>query len=84
MTVDEAATLHEGSYVASPHDVPAYRIRRVSAEPWISADRTCARIRLHSYSNQWVPVEGFIKAPGSSNAYRWDADTRAFVSRSAS
>lgn len=63
MTLDEALTLREGQYIASPHDNPAFRVRRVT-ETWQNADATICRVKLASYSQQdWVDPTGFVKCP---------------------
>lgn len=84
VTVDEVRQLHVGDHVASPHDVPAYRIRRVSQEPWVNADGTCARISLFSYaSGAWIPADNFLRAPGPDAQWRYDTTRREFVPRDA-
>lgn len=84
VTVDEVRQLHVGDHVASPHDLPAYRIRRVSQEPWVSADGTTARISLFSYANgAWIPADAFLRAPGPDTQWRYDTTHREFVRRDA-
>jgi hypothetical protein len=80
MTNLEAKALTKGDYVASPHSTPAYKIRRLSADPWISTDGTIVRIRLGG-SVEWIPADSFVRAPGSNAAVVYDVASRTFVSR---
>ena len=84
VTVDDAKPLKAGDHVASPHDLPAYRIRRLTRDPWVSTDGTIVRLSMASYSDgAWVPPDGFIRAPGPDAQWRFDVATREFVSRHA-
>lgn len=82
MTVDDARQLKAGDYLASPHDLPAYRIRRLTRDPWVSTDGTIVRLSLTSYADgAWIPPDAFIRAPGPDAHWRFDVATREFVSR---
>lgn len=82
VTVDDVRQLKVGDYVASPHDLPAYRPRRISEVPWISANGQFARLCMYSYQGgAWVPPDDFVRAPGSDGKYVWDPNTRTFMRR---
>jgi len=84
VTIDDAKQLKACDHVASPHDLPAYRIRRLTRDPWVSTDGTIVRLSMASYSDgAWVPPDGFILAPGPDAQWRFDVATKAFVSRHA-
>lgn len=78
MTNLEAKALTKGDYVASPHSTPAYKIRRLSADPWISTDGTIVRILIGA---DWISPDSFVRAPGSNAAVVYDVASRTFVSR---
>lgn len=63
MTLDEARTIREGDYIASPHDGPAWRVRCVT-ETWENAGGSIVRVKVASYSQDtWLDLAGFTKCP---------------------
>lgn len=75
----EAAALAKGDYVASHLDDPAYRKRRVSAEPYVSAvTPDIVRVRCFSWSPvDWLDMTHFVKVP--KGADHFDVDLRCWV-----
>ena len=69
MTLDEALALREGDRVASPHDTPPYRVRRITRPPWRRQSGNDVRISMASYCNgDWVSPFGFVLVPkGAKN-----------------
>ena len=63
MTLAEARAVQPGDYIASPHDNPEWRVRRVT-ERWANADSSIVRVKIAGYSQvDWVDLAGFVKCP---------------------
>ena len=63
MNLHDARKIQAGDYIASPHDNPAWRVRRVT-DRWANADSSIVRVKLASFSlGTWVDLSPFVKCP---------------------
>jgi len=81
MTNAEARALHKGMFVASPHSTPAYRIRKLAEDPWVSEDLSIVRLLIVGNAGAWVPPDDYMAAPGPETAFTWSISKHMFVSR---
>lgn len=61
MTLAEARACKKGDHIASPHDDPPWRVRRVTRK-WANEDDPLFRVQL-GRAEAWYPLKSFEKAP---------------------
>jgi hypothetical protein len=52
MTLAEAETVRDGTYLISKHTTPPYKPFRVT-RAWMNERKTFARFRIHSHGDMW-------------------------------